>query len=313
MRLGKLNKNTVLLLICALNIIILNFWSQDRKEAIQKVALESDILMHQMATRYYQNDVYLMEEIEKVYSMTTDRWIQQKLLTRNLIEEKIKEFENVVPNLVKEINPSVVMIEIPYRHYDHYTGEEEIRWGGGAGVFYGEKGHILSVAHITVGLENPDPSLPSPRIRTYDGKRWDILSVASNDNFSYSDFNSADVGMIRISSKANYPSVSLGRLSDLDYGQTMIVFGHPYLEPWSISTGVLSRIGFEDKNTQLLLQIDARVNGGNSGGPVVGLDGRCYGLCSFVVKHHSSDEGLNFFVPVQVIKKWLPKLLEELE
>lgn len=321
MRLGKLNKNTVLLLICALNIIILNFWSQDRKEAIQKAALESDILMHRMAAHYYNNDMLLYnqiveanEEIEKVYRTGTERYINLQLSTRKLIAEKVKEYENAVPNLVKKTNPSVVIIEIPYRSFDQYAGEEKIRWGGGTGVVYDNVGHILSVAHITTHLENPDPTLPSPRIRFYDGRTQDILSASSADDFNYSSPGSADVGMIKVESTKNYPAIKLGNVNDVSCGQSIVVIGHPFMERYSVSTGVVSRVGFyKNEPRALLIQVDALINGGNSGGPVMGLDGRCYGVGSFRGHGNSGWPGLNFFVSTYVIKKWIPELLEELE
>ena len=235
---------------------------------------------------------------------------------RKVVLKAVDDLANAVPNLVKATNPSVVMIELPYWAYDYQTGEETITWGGGTGVILDYEGHILTVGHITDYWDNLDSSLPSPRIRTYDGRRWDVERAATAADF-HNVFGEPDVGMLKVNFSLDrvqmYPPVRLGSMSGLQYGESIVVIGHPYMLPWSVSTGVLSRIGtFEVDENAVLLQIDARINGGNSGGPVLRMDGTVIGLCSFSGVPYGG-EGLNFFVPVSVLEECIPSLLEEVD
>ena len=275
---------TILIVLLFANVAVLNVRMEDRAKQDLILATQDDLVFQQSLSR----DIDLLNSIEECF-------------------KEIKKHEDAVPDLVAKINPSVVIIEIPCRNYNSYFGEEKIVWGGGAGVVYDDE-HILTAAHLVYAIKNVDPSLPSSRILTYDGKVWDILDAASADDFNLNQFGSADIGMLKVKLPKKYPQIQLGSINNLRYGQSMVVIGHPMMERYCASVGIISRIGsYKNGLGGILLQTDALVSDGNSGGPILGLDGLCYGLCSFTF------ENLNYFISIKTIKEKIPELLEKLD
>ena len=161
----------------------------------------------------------------------------------------------------------------------------------GTGFIISEDGYILTNYHV-VNSENI--SNPTLTVTLYNGDqdKYDAKVVG------YDSFN--DVALVKIEASGLTP-VSLGDSDEVEPGQNIAIIGHPLGQlTYSISKGIVSstdrRINVEGVMMDLY-QIDAAVNGGNSGGPAFNENGQVIGIVN--AKYASSTiEGLGFIIPI---------------
>jgi serine protease Do len=102
------------------------------------------------------------------------------------------------------------------------------------------------------------------------------------------------------------PKLAIGKLDDSGAGTGVISIGTPKGLDWSVSRGIVSAV--REKEGVILLQTDAAVNPGNSGGPLINADRKeVIGVISFALKD-AAVEGLNFAVSAEQILKSFPYL-----
>ena len=174
------------------------------------------------------------------------------------------------------------------------------KWGLGTGIVLSENGYILANQHlaknknsrVTVTLENGS---------TVQGK---TIWVEKN----------LDLAIIKIESK-DLISANLGDSTDLKIGESVIAIGNPLgLEfQRSVTSGIISglnrSITFEENGNNIfmedLIQTDASINSGNSGGPLINSKGEVIGINTVKI---TTAEGIGFALPINVIKPILNKL-----
>lgn len=174
------------------------------------------------------------------------------------------------------------------------------KWGIGTGIVLSENGYILTNQHlaknknsrVTVTLENGS---------TVQGK---TIWVEKN----------LDLAIIKIESK-DLISANLGDSTDLKIGESVIAIGNPLgLEfQRSVTSGIISglnrSITFEENGNNIfmedLIQTDASINSGNSGGPLINSKGEVIGINTVKI---TTAEGIGFALPINVIKPILNKL-----
>jgi S1-C subfamily serine protease len=150
---------------------------------------------------------------------------------------------------------------------------------------------------------------PVMTVTDYFGHVYQVLMVVDLGDI-YKDITTViDLGMIRIDTEGRelYP-VTLGDTNP-DLGEYLLCIGNPMGLRYSVSLGVVSRVApFPDSpDSVLVLQSDVATNPGNSGCPVFGLDGKVYGVCSFVWQGYP---GLNFCVPISVVQDHLQEMID---
>ncbi len=188
--------------------------------------------------------------------------------------------EDAVVAAVKKVKPSVVSILTTYK-----SGKE----GGGSGVILTKDGFILTNAHvidkaktIQVGLSN--------------GKKFSAVIVGSAKH--------KDLAVIKV--KANgLPVPAFGNSSKLELGQTAIAIGNPLKFQWSVTVGCISAMNRDIKTRGImyrdLIQTDAAINPGSSGGALLNLKGQIIGINTLVYTGNSeykNAQGLSFAIPI---------------
>ncbi|KAK6633073.1 hypothetical protein RUM43_012816 [Polyplax serrata] len=199
---------------------------------------------------------------------------------------------NFVANVVEQCEDAVVCIE-----------SQVYRFGGhaiiprGSGFIVKEDGLILTNAHVV--MDKPR----SLQVKLKDGR----IYPATIEDMDLE----ADLATIRINEK-KLPAMKLGSSEDLRAGEWVIAIGNPYSLTHSVSAGVVSApqrkgedLGLGYKNIHYI-QTDATTTFGNSGGPLVNLDGEVVGVNSMKVV-----TGISFAIPIEFVKKFL-KSNEEL-
>jgi serine protease Do len=148
--------------------------------------------------------------------------------------------------------------------------------------------------------------------------RADIIKVQISENTKES-FDAkivgkdarTDVALIKIDAKRKLPVVKLGTSNDVQAGEWVAAFGNPYGYGHSITKGIVSALGREidELNINPFLQVDAPIQPGNSGGPLVNLKGEAIGINTAIDARTAGNIG--FAIPIDSVKAILPQLEKE--
>ena len=162
--------------------------------------------------------------------------------------------------------------------------------GQGAGVVISSDGYIVTNRHV-VGKGTDFI------VRLYDGSVRSAVLIGS-DALSDIAVLKADYG--------NLKAIEFGSSENLVPGSSVYAIGHPYGYSWSLASGIVSgleRMVTADNGAIIpsMIQTDALVNPGNSGGPLMSSDGKMAGLVSSIYSRSGSAEGVSFALPVETV------------
>ena len=200
------------------------------------------------------------------------------------------------------VSPSVVVItteQVVYSQWSWY-GQSQVESGAGSGVIISSDGYILTCAHVVDGA--------SSITVTIDDKDYTATLVGED--------TTSDVAVIKIDATGLTPA-TVGDSDNLKVGQSVMAVGNPLGElGGTVTGGMISALnrsvtiqGTSSTNTMSLIQMDASVSPGNSGGGLCNMSGELVGIVN--AKSSSSDaEGLGFAIPINDAIKVAQELLE---
>ena len=163
--------------------------------------------------------------------------------------------------------------------YTVCVGTEPIAGWGGSGVFISEQGHILTCAHL---FPDGETDLWLQMMKAL-GVRSEVKVTLKNGvettKVEVLQVNhSKDLALIKIDyASRNYAPIA--RVGSVKIGQEVVAVGHPLMEEWSVTAGIVSALDREVFE-YTAIQTDAAINPGNSGGPLYNLDGQLVGINS---------------------------------
>ena len=204
-------------------------------------------------------------------------------------------FEGQVTQAVEKLSESIVSVSsmrLERRFFGIVPSE-----GQGSGIILDRKGLIVTNNHVIDGANQVHVSLKDGR--TFMGE------VVGSDE-------ATDVAVIRVDA-SDLPAAELGDSEMLRVGQFVLAIGNALALPGgpTVSMGVLSAKGRPLPGTDFifegLLQTDAAVNPGNSGGPLADLDGRIIGITTLMIPY---AQGMGFAIPINTVKKIAQEILE---
>ncbi|XP_049435863.1 serine protease HTRA1 [Epinephelus fuscoguttatus] len=195
---------------------------------------------------------------------------------------------NFIADVVDKIVPAVVHLELFQRV--PFSGEE-ISVSSGSGFVVSEDGWIVTNAHVLTNKQRIKVELKS-------GVHYDA-TVKDVDQ-------KMDIALIKIEPDSPLPVLHLGQSSDLRPGEFVVAVGSPFSLQNTVTTGIIStaqrnglELGFKDSDMDYI-QTDAIINYGNSGGPLVNLDGDVIGINTLKVA-----AGISFAIPVDRVRQFL--------
>ena len=171
--------------------------------------------------------------------------------------------------------------------------------GIGSGFVFDEhNGYILTNNHVVAAGEFWKVRLP-------DKREFDAKLVGTDPQ--------TDVAVLKID-PANVTAASLGNSDELEVGDWVLAVGSPFgMLEQSVTAGIISakgRRGFGLNNYEDFLQTDAAINQGNSGGPLVNLNGEVVGINTAIISKSGGYQGIGFSIPINQAKHIATKLIK---
>ena len=200
------------------------------------------------------------------------------------------------------VSPSVVVItteQVVYSQWSWY-GQNQVESGAGSGVIISSDGYILTCAHVVDGASTITVTI---------GDKDYTATLVGEDTTS-------DIAVIKIDADGLTPA-TVGNSDSLKVGESVMAVGNPLGElGGTVTSGIVSALnrsvsiqGSSSVNTMSLIQMDASVSPGNSGGGLFNMNGELVGIVN--AKSSSSDaEGLGFAIPINDAIKVAQELLE---
>jgi S1-C subfamily serine protease len=211
--------------------------------------------------------------------------------------------------LFKKVEGSVVQItsKIPVANSANTEAGGENRTALGSGFVFDTQGHIVTNSHVVGDAKVVD-------VTSIDGNRY-TANVTGRDPYS-------DLAVLKIlnpnsnsnqkSSQFLFKPLTLGNSSELEVGDQVIAIGNPYGLDNTMTTGIVSQVGravaapVGAYSIPDVLQTDAALNPGNSGGPLFNIRGQVVG-----VTFGGLPGGINFAIPSDIVRHLVPVLIDK--
>ena len=204
-----------------------------------------------------------------------------------------------VTEIASKVGPSVVEVTTEAVTTNAFFGQY-VQSGAGSGVIISSDGYILTCAHVVSGASNITVSI---------GDKDYPATLVGEDTTS-------DIAVVKVDATGLTPA-TVGNSDNLKVGESVMAVGNPLGElGGTVTSGIVSALnrsvsiqGSSSVNTMSLIQMDASVSPGNSGGGLFNMNGELVGIVN--AKSSDSDaEGLGFAIPVNDAVKVAQELLE---
>ncbi|MCZ6796198.1 MAG: trypsin-like peptidase domain-containing protein [Planctomycetota bacterium] len=210
--------------------------------------------------------------------------------------------EKLTVEVFEKTAPSVVFIRNIALRRDFFTlNAEEVPQGTGSGFVWDRKGHIVTNYHVIAGAHSISVTLP-------DQTSWraERVGVAKDK----------DLAVLRIGAPPEkLRPIPRGRSDNLRVGMTALAIGNPFGLDNSLTRGIVSALGREITSVTRrtitdVIQTDAAINPGSSGGPLLDARGQLIGVNTAIVSRSGTNSGVGFAVPVNTVSRVVSQLIE---
>jgi serine protease Do len=166
----------------------------------------------------------------------------------------------------------------------------------GSGFIIHPDGYVVTNAHVVMRAVDQ-------RVIFADGTEFEADRVAVDEKH--------DLAILKIEAKTSFQAVTLGRSDDLMIGETVIAIGNPLEYQHTVTSGIVSALNrtltFDNKvEYKGLIQTDASINRGNSGGPLLNILGELIGITTAI---RGDAQNIGFAIPVDQLHGLLPEML----
>lgn len=201
-------------------------------------------------------------------------------------------------DVYKKFSPAVVNITSTAVGFNFLYGMIP-KSGSGSGAIIDEEGHIATNYHVIEDGLQPRGSL---EVTLFDKSKHEAQVVGFDaDN---------DLAVLKIDlGRVKVDPIVMGASKDLQVGQKVLAIGNPYALERTLTTGIISALGrsIQAENGRVIediIQTDAAINHGNSGGPLLNTDGQLVGINTAILSPSDTGSiGIGFAIPADTVKR----------
>ncbi|TWT95325.1 putative serine protease HtrA [Botrimarina colliarenosi] len=178
--------------------------------------------------------------------------------------------------------------------------------GAGSGAILDREGHVLTNHHVVDDAN-------SIKVTLSDDQTFDAEVIGADSEY--------DIAVLKIDAPraalAALSPINLGRSDNLRVGQKAYALGNPFGLDGTLTTGILSSLNrslpsrIDSRVMDGMIQTDAAMNPGNSGGPLLNTSAEMIGMCVAIRSSVGQNSGVGFAIPVDRIKRFVPELIEK--
>lgn len=220
--------------------------------------------------------------------------------------------KEVLPAVVNISAERIIKVKSPFFDFpfEQFFGEvpkefERKAKSLGSGIIFSKDGYILTNNHVVEGADKIIITLSDNT--TYKDKKVEVVGTDPR----------TDVAILKLHSKSDLPYAKLGDSDKIEIGDWAIAFGSPFGFSQTMTVGVISAKGrthiplSHGPTYQDFIQTDAAINSGNSGGPLVNIDGEVIGINAAIASPSGGNVGIGFAVPINLAKSIADQLIKK--
>jgi len=208
-------------------------------------------------------------------------------------ENALDAYSRVVTGVAERAGPAVVAIAVPDRRD---TRGRRLPSGGGSGFLFTPDGLILSNAHVVQGAR-------SIEVMTTAGHTLAADLLGEDPH--------TDLALLRVPAPQPLPALPLGSARGIRVGQLVVAIGNPFGFESTVTAGVVSALGrslraVSGRLIEDVIQTDAALNPGNSGGPLLDAAGQVIGVNTAII---AAAQGICFATSIDMAQQVVPQLM----
>lgn len=212
---------------------------------------------------------------------------------------RLADVERARIELFQRVAPSVVHVG-GHAEPDAVAKGQTFGIPSGSGLIWDAAGHIVTNSRATRGAAGLSVWLGSGEVLSAE-----IVGTEAN----------LDIAVLKVAAKHPLPPpVAVGRSAELRVGQSVFAIGNPFGFDHTLTSGVITAVKrrlptSDGREISDVIQTDAAINAGNSGGPLLDSAGRLIGLNVSVFSFSETNSGIGFAIPVDVVNRVVPELI----
>lgn len=200
-------------------------------------------------------------------------------------------------------NRGVVNINTKFETRDPFFLFSAPGQGSGSGSVIDKRGHVLTNYHVVEDADQIQVTLGGGHV----DEDAELVGFDAEN----------DIAILKLDAPADqlHP-IAFGRSDGLKVGQRVYALGNPFGFEGTVTTGIISNLNrtlpsrVRDRELQSIIQTDAALNPGNSGGPLLDTSGRMIGMNVAIASKSQQNTGIGFAIPINRIVRYVPELIE---
>jgi serine protease Do len=217
----------------------------------------------------------------------------------------LRALDSSMEGVISKVSPAVVQIVVngygPSEEHGHTAARVVRQHAIGTGIIVDPDGYIMTNAHVVQGAQRVRVVLPAPAEDSltelqplHAGQILDAKIVGTHKE--------SDLALLKVEA-THLPAVALRNDVRVRQGELVFAIGSPEGLRNTVTMGVVSSLArqLDAENPMVYIQTDAPLNPGNSGGPLVDIEGNLIGINTLMLSEGGGSEGLGFAIPAAVV------------